>query len=63
MSVCVKGISGEAVECILIEDAPEAERICVGVTAMEKISVICATWVLRERFKKSRSTYHHRWCD
>jgi hypothetical protein len=28
------------VEKILIEDAPDAERSCVGVTAMEKMSVI-----------------------
>lgn len=35
-------MSGEAVECIFMEDAPEAERIWVGVTAREKMSVMCA---------------------
>jgi hypothetical protein len=33
-------MSGEVVEWIFIEEAPDAERIWVGVTASEKMSVI-----------------------
>lgn len=35
-------MSGSVVEYILIDDVPDAERICVGVAAMEKISAACA---------------------
>ena len=35
-------MSEEAVEWIFMEDAPEAERIWVGVTAREKMSVMWA---------------------
>jgi hypothetical protein len=38
--VCSRGMSGEVVECTLIDEAPDAERIWVGVTAREKISVM-----------------------
>jgi len=38
--VCARGISGEVVECTLMDDAPEAERIWVRVTAREKMSVM-----------------------
>jgi hypothetical protein len=40
--VCSRGISGEAVECTFMQEAPDTERTCVGVVAIEKISVICA---------------------
>ncbi len=40
--VWAKGLEGVVVEWILIEEAPEAERIWVGVTAREKMSVMCA---------------------
>tara|TARA_R110002060_G_scaffold59247_2_gene69111 strand:- start:167 stop:268 length:102 start_codon:yes stop_codon:yes gene_type:complete len=33
-------MSGESVEWTLMEEAPEAERTCVGVTAREKMSVM-----------------------
>lgn len=36
------GKSGSFVEWILIDEEPEAERICVGVVPREKISVACA---------------------
>jgi hypothetical protein len=42
LRVCERGMSGEVVEWIFIEEAPEAERIWVGVTAREKMSVMCA---------------------
>jgi len=35
-------MSGEVVEWTFMEEAPDAERIWVGVTAREKISVMCA---------------------
>ena len=38
--VCARGMSGESVEWTLMEEAPEAERTCVGVTAREKMSVM-----------------------
>ena len=38
--VCARGMSGEVVECTLMDEAPDAERIWVGVTAREKISVM-----------------------
>jgi hypothetical protein len=43
----------EVVECILIDDDPEAEMSWVGVTAREKMSVGCAAgmvWVWRYCF-------------
>lgn len=40
--VCARGMSGEVVECTLIEEEPDAERTWVFVTAIEKISVMCA---------------------
>jgi hypothetical protein len=59
-----RGISGVAVECIWIEEAPEAERICVGVTAREKMSVRCA--VVEHQHvcgsRGARKCYHHRLC-
>jgi hypothetical protein len=42
LRVCERGMSGEVVEWIFMEDAPEAERIWVGVTAREKMSVMWA---------------------
>ena len=39
VKVCKSGASGEAVECTLMDEAPEAERIWVFVTAREKMSV------------------------
>lgn len=42
VSVWASGMSGSVVEYILIDDVPDAERICVGVAAMEKISAACA---------------------
>jgi hypothetical protein len=33
-------MSVEVVECTLMEEAPDAERIWVGVTAREKMSVM-----------------------
>jgi hypothetical protein len=35
VSVWTSGKSGEVVEWIFMDDAPDAERICVGVTARE----------------------------
>lgn len=37
------GISGDVVEWTWMDEAPDADRICVGVTAREKMSVMCAT--------------------
>jgi hypothetical protein len=38
--VCARGMSREVVECTLIDDAPDMDRIWVGVTAREKMSVM-----------------------
>lgn len=43
--VWARGMSGEVVECIFMEEAPDAEMIWVGVTAMEKMSVMWAEGV------------------
>ena len=42
MRVWTSGMSGDVVEWTFMEDAPDAERICVGVTAREYMSVMCA---------------------
>lgn len=40
---CTRGKSASVVECTLIDEAPEADRICLSVIANEKISTRCAT--------------------
>ena len=40
LSVCARGISGDVVEWIFIEEPPDAESIWVDVTAREKMSVM-----------------------
>lgn len=40
---CTRGKSASVVECTLIDEAPEADRICLSVIASEKISTRCAT--------------------
>ena len=42
--VCSSGISGVVVECTFIHEAPETESTCVGVVAIEKMSVMCASF-------------------
>lgn len=39
---CAKGKSGSVVEWTWMEEAPDADRICLSVTANEKISMGCA---------------------
>ena len=39
---CARGKSGSVVEWTWMEEAPDADRICLSVTANEKISMGCA---------------------
>lgn len=58
----MSGKSGAEVEWILIDEEPEAERICVGVVPKEKMSVGCAgtmsagDWLLDSHINSPRST-------
>lgn len=39
---CTSGKSASVVECTLMDEAPEVDRICLSVIANEKISTMCA---------------------
>jgi hypothetical protein len=62
--VCSSGISRDVVECIFMQDAPDTESTCVGVVAIEKMSVICACFVSPKVkvMKGSLGAYHRLPC-